>query len=237
MATTDDKNTLFPLHQIRHILMDIDGTLVSSNDAHAHAFIDAFEAHGINTITFNHIRKLMGMGGEQILRLVLDEATFQEKGEAINADRIRIFQERYMEQVPLIPGTLPLLDLLQTEGFTIGLSSNSPPEIVDYFIRKLEIEKLIVGSTTCMDVPEGKPNPAAIEAACEKFKFDPNKTILIGDSPYDVIAAQEFSMCTLGVLTGGYTREELEKTGAIAVYENLNHIYRQYADSVLSAKP
>lgn len=231
---TEPASQIIPLQRYLNVLVDMDGTLVDSNAAHAHSFIDAFEKNGITHIQFHHIQKLIGMSGMQILCHVLDEETFTRLGEKINADRIRIFQERYMDQVQPFPMALPLLELLKTQGKRVAILSNSPPHVVQTFIRKLNIEALIDGATTSHDIPEGKPHPVAIEAACEKYGFAPGQTIYLGDSPYDVIAAHEFSMETIGVTTGGYSKQELLDTGALAVYADLGEIYQEYQQTVLN---
>jgi HAD superfamily hydrolase (TIGR01509 family) len=226
-------NQLLPLNHIRNVIFDLDGTLVLSNDAHAHAFIDAFELHDIRHINFNDMRKMIGMNAGDILCRMLDEKTFAEKGAQIETDRTRLFQERYMEQVELAPGTLPLMELMRAHGIRMAISSASPRSIVNYYIARLGIGHLIEGSTSDEEVPEGKPNPVAIEVCCQMFDFQPSQTMLIGDSPYDILAATAFSITTVGVLTGGYTREELMKTGASAVYDDLNEIYRTFEQSVI----
>lgn len=225
---------LLPLHHYRNVIFDIDGTLVDSNDAHAHSFIDAFEQHGIHHIIFSDIRKLIGMNGRDILSHVLEKHVFTEKWQQIDQDRVRIFEERYLDHIAPVPDALPLIELMKAKGLRIALSSASPQKIVDIFIDRLMIRRLIEGATTSDDVPMGKPNPIAIEVCCEKFGFVPPETLMIGDSPYDVIAAHEYSIQTIGVLTGGYSREELLKTGAISVYENLNEIYQSYQQTVLN---
>lgn len=225
---------LLPLHRYRNVIMDVDGTLMLSNDAHAHAFIEAFQANGIHHIQFNDIRKLMGMNGKSILRHMLDEKTFQTKGDKIEQDRIQIFRDRYLSTTQPAPGVLPLLELLHAHGIRVALSSSSPKAIVDQLIQKLGITHLIEGSTSNEDTPMGKPNPVAIEACCQKFGFAPEHTLMIGDSPYDVISAHEFSIPTIGVLTGGYSQDELQKTGALVVYNDLKELYQRFQQTVLN---
>lgn len=219
-------NELLRLNHIRNVIFDMDGTLIDSNDAHARSFIEAFELNGVFSIQFRDIRKLIGMSGTEILRHMLDEETFKQKGGKINADRIRIFEQSSLNQVKPLPGFLPLMELMKAHGMRMALSSSSPRHLVDSIIGRLGIQSLIEGATSAEDVPEGKPNPVAIEACCQKFGFSPTETLMIGDSPYDMIAAQLFSIKTIGVLTGGYTEEELEKSGAAVVYPDLNAIYQ-----------
>lgn len=227
-------NPLIPLHQYRYVIFDVDGTLVNSNEGHAHSFMDAFEANGLSHLQFNDIRKLIGMSSMTILQHVLDPATFQEKAGRIEADHLRFFRERYLSQVRPIPGVLPLFEFLKAQGIEIALSSASPRDVVDAFIELLGVKNLIAGATSGEDVPDGKPNPLAIEACCQQFGFDPHQTLYVGDSPYDVIAAHEYSMPVIGVLTGGYSPEELIKTGAASVYEDLADIYQHYAEVIPS---
>jgi HAD superfamily hydrolase (TIGR01509 family) len=224
---------LFPLHQYKNVIIDVDGTLVDSNDAQAHAYLDALAENGIHHISFNTLRRLIGMSSEDILSHVLGEDMEQQTKSRIEACRVRIFEERYIHSVKPTPGVLPLLELFEAYGLRIVLSSGSPKQFVEHFIAQLGIRPLIEGYVSKEDTPTGKPNPIAIEVVCEKFRFQPMETMLIGDSPFDIIAAHEALVPTIAVLTGGYTATELRKTGAIDVYKDLNEIYQLFQQTVL----
>lgn len=210
----------------RNIILDIDGTLVNSNDAHAHSFIDALEEHGIHTVKYTDLRKLIGMNGLSILRHMLPSSTWEEEGQNIDADRTRIFAERYMSQVEPTPGVIAFFTALREKNIRIALNSASPKSIVNHFVALLGVHDFIEGVTTAEDIAEGKPNPLSIEVCCETFGFSPAETLMVGDSPYDVIAAHEFSIDVIGLLTGGYEADELLKTGAIAVFNDLEHLHQ-----------
>ncbi len=227
-------DTLKSLHHYKNILFDLDGTLIDSNDQHAHSFMEAFEQHGITGIEYHGIRNMIGMNGESILSHVLAPEIFEAQCEQILTDRETIFAERYMDSVKPLPGVLPLFQQLKEMGYKLVLCTASPPRFVDPYVEQLGIADLIEGATHSEDVPEGKPSPAAIEACCERFGFAPTETIMVGDSPYDIISATEFMVAPIGLLTGGYSREDLIKTGAMAVYENLEDMRAHFSEVVLS---
>ncbi len=211
------------LPQIKNIIIDLDGTLVQSNDAHAHSFVDMLEANGIRNITYNDLRKLMGMNGKSILEHTLTHQTAENIQQMLE-QREQIFKDRYLDLIDVDPMASSFLDALHSQGLRVYVSSASPEAIVKTLLQKFDLEDKIEGYISSADVVEGKPNPLAIEACCEKFGLSPTETLLIGDSPYDIIAGHEFSMPVITVLSGGYTREELEKTGAAGVFENLGEI-------------
>jgi HAD superfamily hydrolase (TIGR01509 family) len=207
------------------VILDVDGTLFNTNDAHAKSFMDALQAHGISYIHYEHLRPLMGMSGIEILRHMLSPEQFAQHGEAIEQDRQRIFQDRYLDQIQLNAGVIPLLERLKAAGLKVVLASASPQPVLEAIFRKWDLRPLVEGVLSGDDVSEGKPSPMVVELACQRYGLNPQTTVMIGDSPFDVISAHEYDVDTIGVLTGGYPEADLLKTGAVAVYPSLESLY------------
>lgn len=212
------------LYRYKNILLDLDGTLIDSNDAHTHAFLDALEHHGIQTLQFDALRQLIGMNGEALLQHILDPETFEKLGKTLNEEHNRIFRDHYLPHLQPFPGILPLLTFLKADHKKIAICSASPDDIVQQALDILQIQPFLAGSSSGETIETGKPHPDSVAECCSKFGFAISDTLLIGDSPYDILAAQQAGVDTLGVLTGGYPADALTKIGALAVFRDLQEV-------------
>src|SRR5437867_3915639 len=93
---------------VRGVILDIDGTLVDSNDAHAHAWVEALAEHRLS-VSFDQVRRLIGMGGEKLLPKVSGISADSPTGQAILQRRMHIFRTRYLPSLQPFPGARELL--------------------------------------------------------------------------------------------------------------------------------
>ena len=109
---------------LKGILLDIDGTLLDSNDAHAAAFTKAFAEHGIE-IPFEHVRPLVGMGGDKLIPSLTGFAEDTPKGEAIVERKKGIFEERYLPRLEPTRGARALLERFLADGLTLVVATSA----------------------------------------------------------------------------------------------------------------
>jgi HAD superfamily hydrolase (TIGR01509 family) len=201
------------------VILDIDGTLVDTNYQHTLAWRRALREHG-ETIPAWRIHRHIGMGGDQLVTAVAGEEVEQRAGDAIRAAE----GERYSEligEVELLPGARALLVALRERGATTVLASSAKADAVDVYLDLLGARDLVDDWTTSADVEATKPEPDLLRAALDKAGSD-GDAILIGDSVWDCEAAERAGIPTVGVLTGGFSREELVSAGATVVYESVD---------------
>lgn len=198
-------------------LIDVDGTLVDSNYHHALAWQRAFKESDVIVPAWK-IHRHVGMGGDQFVPTILGEDLAADIGEKVADRHGELFKEVIDEVVPL-PGAKDLIVALKGAGLTVVLASSTEEEEVDHYIDLIGIKDLIDGRTTSADVDATKPEPDIIVAA--RSIAGPGDAFLIGDSPWDCEAAKRGGVPTVGVLTGGFARSELEGAGANVVYEDL----------------
>src|SRR5436309_13189247 len=96
------------MHMVRGVILDVDGTLVDSNDAHANAWVEAFGESGIH-VPQEKVRRLIGMGGDKLLPRAVGIEEDSPLGGRISKRRGRIFQEKYLPSLHAFPGARELL--------------------------------------------------------------------------------------------------------------------------------
>jgi HAD superfamily hydrolase (TIGR01549 family) len=203
------------------LILDIDGTLVDTNYHHAIAWQRAFRAHGHQVPAWK-IHRHVGMGGDQFVPAVLGEEVDEDRGEALREGHGKAYMEM-IEEVEALPGARELLEEVDEEGLSVVLASSAKQEEVDHYLDLLDARDRVAGWTTSADVEQTKPEPELLEAAMEKAGGD-GPWLMVGDSVWGVRAAANADVPTLGVLSGGFSEEELRNAGAAAVVESVEAI-------------
>jgi HAD superfamily hydrolase (TIGR01509 family) len=202
------------------LLFDLDGTLVDSVYQHVLAWRDALHEEGLDLSVWR-IHRRIGMSGGLFLKALERELGMSLDDE--RADRLRRSHEKSLlarlEQIRPLPGARELLMTLSSMG-------------VPWAIATSGIQKTAGPTLAMLGVPEGtpivtrdqvayaKPNPDLFLAAAERLGAPPGDCFVVGDSIWDLLASQRAGALGVGVLSGGYGREELEAAGAYRVYED-----------------
>jgi len=201
-------------------VVDVDGTLVDTNYHHALAWFRAFRAERI-VLPMWRLHRHIGMGGDKFVSAVAGDEVEERLG-----DRLRdAWEERFDEligETELLAGARELIEDLKRRGHPVVLASSAIERHVDAFLDKLDARELADGWTTKDAVEASKPDPDLVEAALAKAGT--RDAVLIGDTPWDVEAARKAGIETICVVTGGFSRQELDEAGAAAVYQSLTEL-------------
>ncbi len=201
------------------ILLDIDGTLLDSVDLHARAWREAFLAFG-KDVPAEEIRSQIGKGGDQLLPVFFSPAELAARGEEIERWRGDWYKLRYMPQVRPFAGVRPLFLALRGRGWTPVLASSSKGDELAFYLRVLDVADLIEGSTSKDDVARSKPFPDIFAAALDRVPArDRPGAWVVGDSPWDALAASRLGLPTAGVRCGGFPDQDLRAAGARVLYD------------------
>jgi HAD superfamily hydrolase (TIGR01549 family) len=198
-------------------ILDVDGTLVDTNYHHAVAWYRAFRAHEV-VLPLWRIHRLIGMGSDQLVPALAGEDFDRDRGDDVRAAE----KEHYMAligEVEPLEGARELIVELGERGHGVVLASSAKPDELDHYLDLLDARSIVRGWTDSGDVERTKPEPDLVVAAIEKAGGGP--AVMIGDSTWDCRAAARADTPVLGVLTGGFSREELSEAGAVAVVESL----------------
>jgi HAD superfamily hydrolase (TIGR01509 family) len=216
---------------LKTILLDVDGTLIDSNDAHTRSWIEALEEAGFEP-KYCAIRKKIGMGGDHLLPNVTGIDIDEAEGKAISKNRGKIFREKYLPKLQAFPGTREMLLRFREEGYQLVIATSAPKEDLEGLLKQAGLDDLGIPATTASDDKSSKPDPDIILAALKMAGAEPNETFMLGDTPYDVAAAEKAGVRTIGLTCGGWKKDDLRP--AIAVYENPADLLKHFDESPLA---
>ena len=202
------------------VLFDLDGTLVDSVYQHVLAWREALEAGGIQLAIWR-IHRQIGMSGGLFVN-----ALARETGRTLSSEEVeRIHQvhgqafKRYSSQVRPLPGAQELLAYLTEVGVPWAIATSGRLQSARLSLDLLGISDDVPIITRDM-VRHAKPDPDLFLAAAEKLGIPIGDSVVVGDSIWDLLAAQRARALGVGFLSGGYGREELERAGAYRVYND-----------------
>lgn len=216
--------------KLRGILLDIDGTLIDSNDHHAQAWVDALEHFGLPA-DYNEIRRLIGMGGDKLLPEVSGIEKDSPKGEELSKYRSDLFKKKYLPHIKGFPRVRELVQRLSDDGLTIVVATSAAKDELKGLLGAAGVEHLIEEKATASDAENSKPDPDIVVAALERADLQADETIMLGDTPYDVEAAGKAGVRVIALRSGGWKDAELR--GAIAIYDDPAHLLSNYDMSPL----
>ena len=201
-------------------VFDLDGTLVDSVYQHVLAWQEALEGEGIELSVWR-IHRRMGMSGGLFVGALL-----RETGQPVDAELVARLQQAHAEayrrragQARLLPGSRELLARLTGAGVPWAVATSGLMAAAQPTLELLEVPAG-VPVVTRDQVPHAKPDPDLFLVAAERLGVDVADTVVVGDSVWDLLAARRARALGVGLLSGGYGREELERAGAYRVYED-----------------
>jgi HAD superfamily hydrolase (TIGR01549 family) len=196
--------------RLQALLLDVDGTLIDSNDKHAKCWVEAF-AHFGKAVPWDVIRSQIGKGGDLLVPDTLNAREMREIGEKLKEYRGELWKRDYMESVQPFPGAVEGIREMERRGLKIAFASSSNPDEVEYYVELLGVGDLLEGTTSKEDAKFSKPSPEIFQAALERVKGDPARTLVVGDTPYDILAAHRMASAIAAVRCGGFPEESLAK--------------------------
>lgn len=215
---TNSKDELLPARPA--FLFDLDGTLVDSVYQHVLAWREALEAAGIHLAVWR-IHRQIGMSGGLFVNALL-----RETGHTVSAEEAERLQRlhgeafrRYASQVRPLPGAQELLSYLSKAGVPWAVATSGRLESASVSLQLLGIADDVPIITRDL-VRHAKPDPDLFLVAAEKLRVAISDSVVVGDSIWDLLAARRARALGVGLLSGGYGREELERAGAYRVYND-----------------
>jgi HAD superfamily hydrolase (TIGR01509 family) len=209
-----------PIEHQPALLFDLDGTLVDSVYQHVLAWRRALEEAGIELSVWR-IHRRIGMSGGLFVHALARETgrdLAPEEVKRLQDAHVRAYLEQHQQVRPL-PGARELLQHLTRSGTLWAIATSGSQRTAGPALALLGLpgEPVVV---TRDQVPFAKPDPHLFLAAAERLGVDVQDALVVGDSVWDMLAAQRARALGVGLLSGGYGREELERAGAFRVYND-----------------
>jgi len=217
---------------IRAVLFDIDGTLVDSNDAHAEAWVQAFREAGV-TVDRAAVRGRIGMGGDKLMPAVSGISEESPEGERISKRRAEIFTQQYLPRLRPFRDADRLVAALKERGLTAVAASSAKKAELNSLLEIAGARSLLDAATSSDDAEGSKPDPDILHAALERAGATAPDAVMIGDTPYDLEAAQRAGVRMIAFRCGGWNDPDF--AGAVGIYDGPWDLLAQLDRSVFSS--
>jgi HAD superfamily hydrolase (TIGR01509 family) len=212
-------------------VFDVDGTLVDSGYLHTLAWWEALRQYG-HTVPMARIQRSIGMGTEMLLDHVLGEDRDRDQTAALDEAHTALVARFWPAFAPL-PGAADLLRACAKRGWKVVVASSASERELEVLLKVIDADDAITAVTGADDVEEAKPAPDVVGAALRKAGADPGRSVMIGDTVWDVRAAERAGVRCVTVLTGGFGRAELLDAGALEAHEHTAALLADLDRSIL----
>lgn len=214
------------------VLFDVDGTLIDTAYLHTVAWWQAFRQAGL-TVPMANIHRAIGMGSDHLLDHLLGPDHDKEADSALGASHDALFAA-YWPNLRQLEGADRLLHACRRRGWRVVLASSAKDDELSAMRSALDSEEAIDAVTGANDVQSSKPAPDLVQRALERAGAPADRAVFVGDTRWDVEAAARAGVPCIGMLSGGWSRAELEQAGAVEVYEGPGELLGRLDGSILA---
>ncbi|HNP31255.1 MAG TPA: HAD family hydrolase [Nitrospirales bacterium] len=201
---------------IRMVIMDVDGTLMDTNYLHVEAWARAF-SQVKNPVPRAEIHRQIGKGSDLMLDELLQDESLKRQANELHS---QYYGEMQHHGAPL-PGAKEIIASLSSQHIAVWLATSAKSEELEHHVQALDAKDKLAGLVSSADVANAKPEPDIFQQTLQRSGSPPQKSIVIGDTIWDIQAAQACGLQTIAVMTGGaFSRQELSHAGAVAVYKD-----------------
>jgi HAD superfamily hydrolase (TIGR01509 family) len=214
--------------RVKAVILDVDGTLIDTNDAHAHAWVDVCAEFGYE-VAFGRVREMIGMGGDRVLPALTGLSEDSPIGKEIKERRGKDFRERYLPSCRPFPCARELLERMKGDGLRLVVATSASKEDMAALLKAAGVDDLIHAHASSSDADASKPAPDIVEAALDEAGCAPQEAVMLGDTPYDVKAANRAGVRCVALRSGGWDDEHL--ADAAAIYDDTADVLAHYDQS------
>jgi phosphoglycolate phosphatase-like HAD superfamily hydrolase len=189
------------------VIFDIEGTLVDSNEAQTFSWMDVLMELG-HELSYDRVRPLIGMGGERLLSALTGVTQDSELGQKVLARRWEIFSKDYLPGVEAFPKSKELIAELKSRGLCLGVATSAAPKEREALLKKCGLDELLAPSKVSSgDADASKSSADIVCAALSTMGTAAERTLMIGDTPFDLEAAEKSGVMAIAFRCGGYWKD------------------------------
>ncbi|HEX3775222.1 MAG TPA: HAD family hydrolase [Polyangiaceae bacterium] len=218
---------------LKAVLLDVDGTLVDSNDAHAQAWLEVFRQNGFDT-TFERVRELIGKGGDKLIPEITRLDPDSREGKRLSVERAAHFRKVYLPQIRAFPKAEVLLRRLSGAGLKLVVASSAKQDELRPLLEICGALPFIEQQTSSDEIEHSKPDPDIVKVALAKAKCSPAEAVMLGDTPYDVDAAAKAGVGAVALRCGGHPDATLSR--ALAIYDDATDLLARFETSIFAQR-
>ena len=180
-------------------------------------------------VLFEHVRRLIGMGGDKLLPRVAAVNGKSDEGKRLGKRQGEIFRARFLPSLRPFPGVRDLLERMRADGLTLVIATSAQKEDMRQLLEQAGVADLIEEHASASDAKESKPDPDIVQAAVELSGHGAEECVMVGDTPYDVEAATAAGVPIVALRSGGW--DDAGLLGAVVIYADAADLLAQYASS------
>ncbi|MEI9948738.1 MAG: HAD family hydrolase [Pseudomonadota bacterium] len=221
------------MKSLKAALLDVDGTLVDSNDAHAQAWSEVFQRNGYPA-TVEWVRELIGKGGDKLIPEITGLAESSHEAKRLAKERSALFSRVYLPQLRPFPQAEALLRRLRESGLQLVVASSASKDELRPLLEVCGALPFVQHTTSSDDAAHSKPDPDIVHVALGKAGCSAGEAVMLGDTPYDVQAAAKAGVRAIALRSGGHPDHAL--SGAIAIYDDVADLLAKFETSVFALR-
>jgi HAD superfamily hydrolase (TIGR01509 family) len=210
------------------VIYDVDGTLLDTNYLHVTAWWDAFRERG-HDVACADIHRAIGLSSDDLISRVLGRPD-----PSVSAAHSR-YVAPYLGQVRPLAGAAGLLRATGRLGLNVVLATSAKDDELDLMLDALEARDAVDTVVSSGDVKQAKPDPEIVRKALAESGTDPAQAVMVGDTVWDVLAAERAGLPCIGLLSGGISEAELRDAGAAETFTDPAALLDRLADSGIGA--
>jgi phosphoglycolate phosphatase-like HAD superfamily hydrolase len=214
------------------VIFDVEGTLVDSTALTLQCWQETLQSFGFE-FSLAVLQRHSGQDPRDMLHELLPGPRVTRVLPRVIEAHGRRYRDKYLPRVAAFPSVRALFERVKRAQRLIALATSASADEVDHYVALTNVGDLVDAVACGDDVQHDKPDSALIEVALLRAgKAVPQDAVMIGDSPYDAIAAKHAGVATIGMLCGGFSRHDLEASGCVAVYRDPADLLAHYEETV-----
>jgi HAD superfamily hydrolase (TIGR01509 family) len=203
----------------RACAFDVEGTLIDCVPQILRCWSGTFSLLGRDVST-RTLQAFSGMDGSDLLHRLAPDLSANQRERMLKIQQDR-YETEYLRGVVPFPKVQETLQRLHALGQRIALVTDCKGSALSHYRALLGIDDVLDAIVCGDDAPKGKPNPALLKKAIDRLRLDAGDLVMVGDTPYDALAAVKAGASAIGITTGGFSREELKQSGCKIVLDDL----------------
>lgn len=220
------------VNSLRVVLLDVDGTLLDSNDAQTRSWVEALGMYGFE-VSYATVRPLIGKGADKVFPELIGMQADYPIAKAISEARLTVFLEKHLAHLAPTNGARKFVEKICNSGLLPVIATSAGKEL-HALLRQAGVDDLIPLSTSSEDAARSKPDGDIVRAALDKAGVQSSQAVMVGDTPFDAQAAGRAGVRSIALRCGGWW-SDTDHSESIELYDDPAHVLSLWERSLFGA--